>query len=331
MASMSQPSSLPAVPSGTVARAPLGPVSAPTPMPSRPVSPTPPAALAAMTAPKAPSLPSALTSPELMGPAQTFAPQDVQPQFVSSITPPVAPPVTPPVTVPKPVAPQPARNSFPSAPAVRSMPSAMDVYNGRANVGLANDGSTVSRDQFGNVSITNKYGATTTSLPNGQSAVSFNKAPPSSFPTAPSIAGPLGNTSAGITTKQNSGMFGIEPAKTETGNLARGFAGAMAGSALGSLVGPVGSLVGAAIGRSIAQGKNPFDALTGNRVTYNTPAFGQITAVAPNLSGSMGRFPTAPTSRGALGGTQSNRSRSSMNSISPGAASAISRGAGGLY
>jgi hypothetical protein len=43
-------------------------------------------------------------------------------------------------------------------------------------------------------------------------------------------------------------------------------------------------------------------------------------------------FPDAPTGiKGALGGSQSNRSMDSMRSMSPGAASAIGRGEGGLY
>lgn len=317
---------LASAPAGKVTRAPLGPVApAGTPVPSNAYATT----NLPSVAPQPPSLPSALMSLDLMGPAQTFSPQTpVQPTFVSMAQP-VAPPVAPPVAVPRPVQ-QAARSAFPSAPQVPAMPSAMDVYNGQANLGRANDGSTVSRDQFGNVSITNKYGATTTTLPSGQMAVSYGKAPSpaTSFPSAPSIDGPLGT--GGITTKQG-GLFGIEPAKTETGNLARGFTGAMAGSALGSFAGPIGSIVGAAIGKSIAQGRNPFDALTGNRATFNTPAFGTIRAVAPQTGGAMGVFPGAPNVRGALGGNQSNNSMAGMRSISPGAASAISRGVGGLY
>jgi len=212
------------------------------------------------------------------------------------------------------------------------MPSAMDVYNGQANLGFANDGSMVSRDNYGNVSVNNKYGVSTTTLPNGQVTVSgYGKAPApaSAFPSAPSIDGPLG--AGGITTQKSGGLFGIQPAQTETGNLARGFTGAMAGSALGSFAGPLGSIVGAAIGKSIAQGRNPFDALTGNRVTYATPAFGAIRAIAPQTGGAMGVFPGAPNVAGALGGNQSNNSMAGMRSISPGAASAISRGVGGLY
>lgn len=343
LASMSQPSSAYATTNLPTPRsAPSVPASnayattnLPSPRPSAPA--IPPSNAYATTnlpavAPTAPSVPSALTSPSLMGLPQTFSPQTpVQPTFTAMaqpVAPPVAAPVAPvapPVSVPR----QATSNAFPSAPQRPSMPSAMDVYNGQANLGRANDGSMVSRDQFGNVSITNKYGATTTTLPSGQMAVSYGRAPSpaTSFPSAPSIDGPLG--AGGITTKQG-GLFGIQPAQTETGNLARGFTGAMAGSALGSFAGPIGSIIGAAIGKSIAQGKNPFDALSRNNgfTTYNTPAFGAIRAAAPVAGGA---FPTAPTVRGALGGTQSNRSDSGMRSISPGAASAISRGVGGLY
>ena len=136
---------------------------------------------------------------------------------------------------------------------------------------------------------------------------------PSAAPSVPGIAGPLSQGS--IPSASSTGLFGISPAKTETGNLARGIAGAMTGSALGSLAGPIGSLIGAALGKSIAQGKNPLDAFTQQRT--------------PGLS--MNSFPTAPSMAGALGGTQSNRSMEGMRGISPRAADAISRGVGGLY
>jgi hypothetical protein len=194
------------------------------------------------------------------------------------------------------------------------MASAADVYGGKANIGMATDGNIVSRDALGRMSVTNKFGATTTTLPGGWASVSYGGVPsaPSAPPSAPSIAGPLGGN---IPSVPSTGLFGISPAKTETGNLARGITGAMAGSALGSLVGPIGSLIGAALGKSIAQGKNPLDAFTQQRT--------------PGLS--MNSFPTAPSMAGALGGTQSNRSMEGMRGISPGAAAAIGRGQGGLY
>ncbi|WP_245264649.1 hypothetical protein [Aquamicrobium defluvii] len=217
-------------------------------------------------------------------------------------------------------------SSFPSAPRA----TAMDVYNGLATQGVANDGSIVSRDQFGNTSVTNQYGVTTKT--NARGMQSTSRGIPS-VPSAPGIAGPLGNT--GIQTQPSGGLFGIQPAKTETGNIARGVVGSMAGSAIGSAAGPIGSIIGAAIGRSIAQGRNPLDALGGNRsgmMSFNTPAFGTINAFAPQTGGAFGTFPGAPTGvKGALGGRQSNLDGKSMRDISPGAAAAIGAGKGGLY
>lgn len=205
----------------------------------------------------------------------------------------------------------------------------MDVYSGVAQQAMDNTGKNmVSRDALGNMSVTNQYGVTTKTSPQGFSSVSYGPAAPSSPSANPSaISGPLGTP--GVTT-QSKGFLGIQPAKTETGNIARGVAGSMVGSALGSTLGPIGSLIGAALGSSIAKGKNPFDALTGRQgmVSYNTPAFGVINAASP--VGGLG-FPNAPTAKGALGGTQSNRSMEGMKGISPGAAAAIGKGQGGLY
>ncbi len=207
----------------------------------------------------------------------------------------------------------------------------MDVYNGAATTGYANDGSKVTRDQYGNTSITNSFGVTTKTSPQGFSSVSYGPAAPSAPSNPSAISGPLG--APGVS--QSKGFLGIQPAKTETGNIARGVAGSMIGSALGSSLGPIGSLIGAALGNSIAKGKNPFDALTGNKqgmLSFNTPALGIINAYAPQTGGAFGTFPGKPTGTpGALGGAQSNRSMEGMKGISPGAAAAIGKGLGGLY
>lgn len=311
----------------------LGAPSVPS-MPSRPVTPTPAAALAAMNKPAFEAPPSALTAPNALGvPQELSPPNSVMPTFVPAQ--PVAPPVTPvappaipsvPKTPDMRVAEAHAASSLPSAPRA----TAMDVYNGLATQGVANNGNMVSRDQYGNTSVTNQYGVTTTTNPRGMQSTSRGVP---SVPSVPGIAGPLGNP--GIQTQPSGGMFGIQPAKTETGNIARGVVGSMAGSAIGSAAGPIGSIIGAAIGRSIAQGRNPLDALGGNRsgmMSFNTPAFGRINAFAPQTGGAFGTFPGAPTGvRGALGGKQSNRGEKSMNDISPAAAGAIGRGQGGLY
>lgn len=302
------------------------PAFSPPSLPSRPTTPTPATALQAMNkAAFAPSVSvptSAITG--LMAAVPTAAPQTFTPQPTTLMPPSVvAPPtVAPPAPVSRVSAPV-SRPSMPSAPAA----TAADVYSGKAMSALDNTGkNTVSRDQFGNTSITNSFGVTTKTSPQGFSSVSYGPAAPSAPSNPSAISGPLG--APGVS--QSKGFLGIQPAKTETGNIARGVAGSMIGSALGSSLGPIGSIIGAALGNSIAKGKNPFDALTGKQgmLSFNTPAFGIINAPSP--VGGLG-FPNAPTAKGALGGTQSNRSMDGMKGISPGAAAAIGKGQGGLY
>jgi len=289
--------------------------------PARPTTPTPAPALQAMNKPAfAPSVPtSAITG--LMAAVPTAAPQTFTPQPTTLMPPSVVAPPAPPAPVSRVSAPV-SRPSMPAAPRA----TAMDVYNGTAQQAMDNTGKNmVSRDALGNMSVTNQYGVTTTTSPSGFSSVSFGpKAPSAPAPSA--ISGPLGVPSV----SQSKGFLGIQPAKTETGNIARGVAGSVLGSVVGSPLGPIGSLIGAVLGNSIAKGKNPFDALTGRQgmVSYNTPAFGVINAASP--VGGLG-FPNAPTAKGALGGTQSNRSMEGMKGISPGAAAAIGAGKGGLY
>ena len=293
-------------------------------MPARPTTPTPATALQAMNKPAfAPAMAvptsaiTGLVSKVPTAPTQTFTPQP------TTLMPPsvVAPPVAPPAPVSRVSAPV-SRPSVPAAPRA----TAMDVYSGVAQQAMDNTGKNmVSRDALGNMSVTNQYGVTTTTSPSGFSSVSFGpKAPSAPAPSA--ISGPLGTPGV----SQSKGFLGIQPAKTETGNIARGVVGSAVGSAIGSTLGPIGSLIGAALGNSIAKGKNPFDALTGRQglVSFNTPAFGVINAASP--VGGLG-FPNAPTAKGALGGTQSNRSMDGMKGISPGAAAAIGKGQGGLY
>ena len=290
--------SLAPAPTSPVTRQALAPVS----MPSRPVTPTPPSAIAAINKPAfAPAVPSVVAQPAVVAPPAPVAP-------VARVSAPVS------------------RPSVPAAPRA----TAMDVYSGAAMQAMDNTGKNmVSRDALGNMSVTNQYGVTTTTSPSGFSSVSFGpKAPSAPAPSA--ISGPLGTP--GVT--QSKGFLGIQPAKTETGNIARGVVGSAVGSAIGSTLGPIGSLIGAALGNSIAKGKNPFDALTGRQglVSFNTPAFGVINAFAPQTGGAFGTFPGKPTGTpGALGGTQSNRSMDGMKGISPGAAAAIGKGLGGLY
>lgn len=341
MAQISPPgtmaSPLSAAPVGKVTRASLAPptsapsVAAPgTFAPSlapAPVSPVTRAALAPISMPSRPSVPtSAITG--LMAAVPTAAPQTFVAQ-PTALMPPA--PVAPPAPVSRVSAPV-SRPSMPAAPPA----TAMDVYSGAATTGYANDGSKVTRDQFGNTHVTNSFGVTTTTSPSGVQMGNLGGIFGPSAPSAPSnpsaISGPLGTP--GIS-QQSKGFLGIQPAKTETGNIARGVTGSVIGSAIGSTLGPIGSLIGAALGNSIAKGKNPFDALTGNRqgmISFNTPALGVINAFAPQTGGAFGTFPGAPSGvKGALGGTQSNRSMGEMRGMSPKAAEAIGKGLGGLF
>lgn len=283
---------------------------------SRPVTPTPASALAAMNKP---AFPSALVSPTAIGVPQTLAPmQTVQPTFVPAPVP--APPMAPPRTIQ-------SRPVFEApAPAPEPRNTAMDVYNGLANEGFANDGSKVTRDQFGGTSITNKFGATTTTLANGRQAASFGP----SAPGAPSggISGPLGGTIGNALEK----TFEPDPAlngRSPFGNFARQTGGRFAGATVGSFLGPVGSILGGLIGQELAKphGGKIGDFVNGVR-TVNV--MGQPMQFA-RQDNSLNQFPSAPNVSGALGGRQSNRSGESMREISPKAARDISRGRGGLF
>lgn len=134
-----------------------------------------------------------------------------------------APALPPPTVVPNmPVAGIPAAPEMPS-----SMPSSLsagDIYGGALGSAYANDGSLVARDDAGNTTVTNKYGATTATMPNGQQAAYMG---PGGM-NMPSIPGPA------------RGMLG-------------GMIGGMAGTAV---AGPIGGLIGGLVGNVVA--KNAF-------------------------------------------------------------------------
>lgn len=288
------------------------PRSAPAPAPAitpKQVSAYTQYAQSRMAAPPAP-VSSMLTASVPVGPAQTLTPQPAQPTFM---------PATPAPMTPAPVQQMPqvqrlpgASNQFPSAPPTPQY-TAADVYAGRANSGVATGGNTVSRDQFGNTSVTNKYGVTTTTGPNGQQMAS----------SGPGVAGPLGG--------QN--IQSPSP-PSDLGTKVRGGLGAVAGGGLGGLfAGPVGAALGAIVAGDLAKGRNPLDRL--GIGTFNMPVtdqFGFSTPMRFANPKAGGPFPNAPTGApGALGGRQSNRSDKEMRDISPRAADAISKGVGGLY
>ncbi|MRX31921.1 cell wall hydrolase [Aminobacter sp. MDW-2] len=242
--------------------------------------------------------------------AQSFAPVAPQPQFVPAM------PITPtPPPAPMPVQQVRAapRQQFPSAPPAQPQYTAADVYAGRANSGVATGGNMVSRDQYGNTSVTNKYGVTTTTNANGQQMAS----------SGPGIGGPLGSGGIGS-------VFDAQPdlnGRSKFGNTARQVGASMAGSAVGGLLGPIGSLLGAALAGELAKpgAGRVGDLLNGVR-TMNIN--GQPMQFARPQSG--GAFPNAP-SGGFRDPTFSNRSDRSMRDISPNAARDIRSGTAGLF
>lgn len=263
--------------------------------------PNPTPALNAMMSPNV----GPLTQTGLLPPNATI------PNFVPAAPPPA--PVTTP-TMPRLPSPITQRiNQAVNAPPP-SVPqyTAADVYAGRANSGVATGGNTVSRDQWGNTSVTNKYGVTTTTGPNGQQMAS----------SGPGIAGPLGNNSISTTPQAPSNL----------GSKVRGGLGTVVGGGLGGfLAGPIGAALGAVVAGDLAKGKNPLDRL--GIGTFDMPVmdqFGftqQMRFANPQKGGA---FPNAP-SGGFRDPTFSNRSDRSMRDISPKAARDIKSGTAGLF
>lgn len=256
---------------------------------------------------------NAMMSPNVGPLTQTslMPPNTVVPGFVPA-TPAPAPITTP--TMPRLPSPINQRiNQAVNAPPP-SVPqyTAADVYAGRANSGVATGGNTVSRDQWGNTSVTNKYGVTTTTGPNGQQMAS----------SSPGIAGPLGNNSIPTTPQAPSNL----------GSKVRGGLGTVVGGGLGGfLAGPIGAALGAVVAGDLAKGKNPLDRL--GLGTFDMPVmdqFGftqQMRFANPQKGGA---FPNAP-SGGFRDPTFSNRSDREMRDISPNAARDIRSGTAGLF
>lgn len=199
--------------------------------------------------------------------------------------------------------PDPAR--FAPEIAVPQAYTAGDIYGGQVGSALDNTGqNTVSRDAFGNTSVENQYGATTSMTPGGYQAANFGSG---AMPEAPS----------------------------RFGGLARRGAGTMAGGAVGSLAGPIGSVLGALIGRELAKpgGGVVGGFLNGTRnidtSKVNVPGIGPNTAFAKAQRGLA--FPDVPTGTGIRDPRETNRSRADMDKISERAARDISRGRAGLF
>ena len=260
---------------------------------------------------------NAMMSPNVGPLPQSFNP--VAGSLMAPISPPtLQPPAPVPVTTPTmPRLPSPINQRIQQAVSAPppSVPqyTAADVYAGRANSGVATGGNMVSRDQYGNTSVTNKYGVTTTTNANGQQMAS----------SGPGIGGPLGSGGIGS-------VFDAQPdlnGRSKFGNTARQVGASMAGSAVGGLLGPIGSLLGAALAGELAKpgAGRVGDLLNGVR-TMNIN--GQQMQFARPQTG--GAFPNAP-SGGFRDPTFSNRSDRSMRDISPNAARDIRSGTAGLF
>lgn len=267
---------------------------------------------------------NAMMSPNVGPLTQTglMPPNTVVPSFVPA-TPPPAPVTTP--TMPRLPSPinQRINQAASSPPVPVQQYTAADVYAGRATSGLASDGSRVTADPYGRTTIENKYGARTTTLPNGSQAAAFG---------GNNISGPLGGQAIGSPGGLLDGAFAADPAldgRSKFGNAARGVGGRFGGAAVGGLLGPIGAVLGSIIGGELARpgagrigdylnGVRTFDIL-GTPTQFYRPQAG-------------GAFPNAPSGvRGALGGRESNLTDRQMRDISPRAADAISKGQGGLY
>ena len=311
----------PAAPAPSMNNIPrAAPVQAPQP-PSKQASVYQQYAQSRMAGPLTPP-PSAglLTSQAPISPPQTFSPKPATPTFVPAAQVPAAPPA--PVTQQFPVAPPPPAmqvqrlqsQEFPAAPPSQPQLTASDIYNGQTGTAQATGGNSVSRfENNPNTYVTNQYGVTTATGPNGnQMAVGGA--------SGPGIGGPLG---AG----------GIPTPPSDLGNKVKGGLGSVVGGGLGGfLAGPVGAALGAVVAGDLARGRNPLDRLgIGTFGMPVTDAFGFTQQMRFANPQSGGAFPNAPSRAGALGGRESNLTDRQMRDISPRAADAISKGVGGLY
>lgn len=268
---------------------------------------------------------SFLTSSLPVGQAQPLQQQAAQPTFapaapvqgpVQTTVPVQAPPV--PQMIAKPVQ-QRIDEAFAAPAPAPAMPSAMDVYSGQANRGMASDGSTVSRDEYGRTSVSNRFGATTTTNPDGHQMAARGGG----------ISGPIGDP--GIRTPD---MPGVPQRPSQLGGMVRGGIGTVVGGGLGGmLAGPIGAALGAVVASDLARGRNPIDRLgIGTFTTPVTDQFGFTQQMRFANPKSGGAFPDAPRNpAGGLGGKDSNRSERSMRDISPAAARDIKSGKTGLF
>lgn len=181
------------------------------------------------TRPKA--TPSVASQPIGAIPSQPISPVTQQPRVVQPVQPRIVQPVqTPPVNVPalpNALSQQDFNSRYASpTPGLR----ASDVYGGAIGSAYSTGGNIVSRENsYGPTTVTNKYGVTTATMPDGKQAA-YGKGP------------------------NLSGLTGA----------ARPAIGGLAGGALGSLVGgPVGGIIGGLLGRQVASGQTQQAGTTG--------------------------------------------------------------------
>lgn len=210
-----------------------------------------------------------------------------------------------PVATVAPAKPAATAGAFPAAPPPRPAATAMDVYRGNAATAMDNTKmNTISSDIFGGTSVTNKYGVTTYTTPDGKQAAGAPRA--AATPAAPNSLLDLDPLSGGGLSK---GLGQVGAALNEK-------KGSLLGALIGGLLaGPAGVAMGAKLGNTAQHGLNPNSAL------------------ANMLGKGTNSFLDAPT--GIAGAPKdprdSNNSMGGMRDISPGAADAISKGVGGLY
>jgi hypothetical protein len=182
------------------------------------------------------------------------------------LTPAPVQPVQPPPAPVQPT-PQPVQREQPAQrPAPPPANTGMDVWQGRANTGIATDGSQLTRNPDGSVTrVSGKYGWSTTERTDPFGGTFTNTTAPGLFGIDRAMSGLFGGnrspsqgiqgplTGQGIQTRP-AGFMGIPEATTRRGETVRGVGGAV----LGGMT-PLG-LLGAIAGKDIAQGKNPLGA-----------------------------------------------------------------------
>lgn len=192
-----------------------------------------------LTAPSVASITPAALSMLPTRPSSVTAPVAATTITPTTITPTVVPPVRPAPVHVAPVArvPAPAPRANVTSPVARaSTPSysATDVWSGRAPagaIGIASNGAQVSRDRFGNTSITNQFGATTTFDASGRMVGTVDSPVGKAIGNAASEYGPgiLGGVLGSAVAGPLGGLLGSMVANKATGKKTGGLLGSLFG------------------------------------------------------------------------------------------------------